>query len=317
MGRNEISNHGGSTGVMIESCSKVVTESTISGVPVRRGKVRDIYELADSLLLVATDRISAYDVVLPTAIPGKGEMLTRLSRFWFDWLGDSVPNHFLGMVEDDAPKGLDAYLNQLRNRTTVCRKCEVVPIECVVRGYITGSGWAEYSREKTVCGIKLPDGLQQCQKLEEPIFTPATKEDEGHDINISFERACELVGEDVMTQLRDMSIDIYTRASEYAATCGIIIADTKFEFGFHDGELLLIDEVLTPDSSRFWPKDKYEAGRDQESFDKQYVRNYLTELVKDGKWDKTPPGPDLPEEIVKNTAAKYREACELLMGECG
>ncbi|MCA9252715.1 MAG: phosphoribosylaminoimidazolesuccinocarboxamide synthase [Phycisphaerae bacterium] len=298
---------------MIESCSKVVTETTIPGVSVRRGKVRDIYELADSLLLVATDRISAYDVVLPTAIPGKGEMLTRLSRFWFQWLGDSVPNHFLGMVEDQAPDGLEDHLDQLRHRTTVCRKCEVVPIECVVRGYITGSGWVEYQRDQTVCGIDLPAGLKQCQKLDKPIFTPATKEDEGHDINISFERACELVGTDVMTKLRDMSIDIYKRASEYAATRGIIIADTKFEFGVHDGKLLLIDEVLTPDSSRFWPKDKYEAGRDQESFDKQYVRNYLTELVKCGQWDKTPPGPQLPEKIVKNTAAKYREACELLM----
>ncbi len=302
---------------MIESCTNVVTETTIPNAKVRRGKVRDIYELADSLLLVATDRISAYDVVLPTAIPGKGEMLTRLSRFWFEWLGDTVPNHFLGMVEDKAPDGLDAYLDQLQNRTTICRKCEVVPIECVVRGYITGSGWKEYQRDKTVCGIKLPDGLQQCQKLETPIFTPATKEEEGHDINISFERACEIVGDDVMTRLRDVSIDIYTRASEYAATRGIIIADTKFEFGVCDGKLLLIDEVLTPDSSRFWPKDKYESGRDQESFDKQYVRNYLTELVDAGKWDKTPPGPELPEKIVKNTAAKYREACELLMGGRG
>ncbi len=299
---------------MIESCSNVVTETSIPDVKVRRGKVRDIYELADSLLLVATDRISAYDVVLPTAIPGKGEMLTRLSRFWFEWLGDSVPNHFLGMVEDSAPDGLEAHLAQLRNRTTICRKCEVVPIECVVRGYITGSGWAEYQRDKTVCGIELPEGLQQCQKLASPIFTPATKEDEGHDINVSFERACEIVGKDVMTQLRDKSLDIYTRASEYAATRGIIIADTKFEFGFHEGKLLLIDEVLTPDSSRFWPQDKYEAGRDQESFDKQYVRNYLSELVGAGKWDKTPPGPQLPDDIVNNTAAKYREACELLMG---
>lgn len=299
---------------MPSDCSSTVVETSIPDVPVRRGKVRDIYELDDALLLVTTDRISAYDVVLPTAIPGKGAMLTKLSRFWFNWLGDSVPSHFLGIVEDQAPQGLDAYLDQLRDRTTICRKCEVVPIECVVRGYITGSGWVEYQRDQTVCGLKLPPGLQQCEKLAEPIFTPATKATDGHDLNISFEQACADVGTDVMTKLRAMSIDIYTRASEYAAQHGIIIADTKFEFGFHKGELLLIDEVLTPDSSRFWPQDHYEPGRDQESFDKQYVRNYLTELVKAGKWDKTPPGPTLPDEIVRNTAAKYREACELLMG---
>lgn len=299
---------------MLENTSGAVVETSIPDVPVRRGKVRDIYELDDALLLVATDRISAYDVVLPTAIPGKGEMLTRLSKFWFDWLGDSVPSHFLGIVEDQAPAGMEAHLDQLRGRTTICRKCEVVPIECVVRGYITGSGWAEYQRDQTVCGLKLPDGLQQCEQLAEPIFSPATKATDGHDINISFEQACADVGTEVMTKLRAMSIDIYTRASAYAAQHGIIIADTKFEFGFHDGELLLIDEVLTPDSSRFWPQDRYESGRDQESFDKQYVRNYLTELVKAGKWDKTPPGPPLPDEIVRNTAVKYREVCELLMG---
>jgi phosphoribosylaminoimidazole-succinocarboxamide synthase len=292
--------------------SSIVTRTNIPGISVRHGKVRDVYDLGDRLLLVATDRISAYDVVMPTAIPGKGRMLTELSRFWFEFFGSSVPNHFIEVIEDQAPDGLEAYLDQLRGRTTVCRKGKVVPIECVVRGYLAGSGWKEYKATRSVCGVKLPSGLAQCEQLPEPIFTPATKADEGHDENISFERACEIAGKDVMTTLRDRSLDLYTRARAHAAERGIIIADTKFEFGFVDGEYLLIDEVLTPDSSRFWPADEYETGRDQDSFDKQYVRNYLTTLVEAGKWDKTPPGPHLPEEIVRNTAAKYREACERL-----
>lgn len=291
----------------------VITQTEIPGVPVRRGKVRDVYDLGDRLMLVATDRISAYDVVMPTPIPGKGRMLTEISRFWFDFLGESVPNHFLDVVGEKAPAGLEPYVDQLRGRATLCRKAEVVPIECVVRGYLAGSGWVSYQTAGEVCGINLPAGLQQCDKLPKPLFTPATKADEGHDENISFERACVMVGNDVMALLRDRSLEIYRRASEYAAKRGIIIADTKFEFGLVDGEYVLIDEVLTPDSSRFWPADKYAPGRDQESFDKQYVRNYLTGLVEAGKWDKTPPGPELPAEIVKNTAAKYREACERLM----
>jgi phosphoribosylaminoimidazole-succinocarboxamide synthase len=283
----------------------------------RRGKVRDIYDLGEEVLLVATDRISAYDVVLPTPIPGKGAMLTRLSSFWFDFLGLEVPNHFIEVVESTAPAGLQPYIDQLRGRTMRCRKTKVVPIEFVVRGYLAGSGWADYKKTGSVCGIQLPPGLRQCERLPEPIFTPATKAEQGHDENISFEQACELVGRRTMETLRDRSIQIYLRAAEHAASRGILIADTKFEFGERGHELILIDEVLTPDSSRFWPADQYVPGRDQESFDKQYVRNYLTSLVQAGKWDKTPPGPPLPDDIVANTAAKYREAVQRLTGSRG
>ncbi|MCP4248507.1 MAG: phosphoribosylaminoimidazolesuccinocarboxamide synthase [bacterium] len=298
--------------------TSTVRHTEIPDLPCRRGKVRDVYDLGDELLLVATDRISAYDVVLPTSIPGKGAMLTRISRFWFDWLGDSVPHHLIEVVENRTPPGLEDHLEQLRGRTMRCRRTEVVPIECVVRGYLAGSGWKDYRRTGAVCGIELPDGLQQCQQLPEPIFTPATKADEGHDENISFDQAAETSGRDVLTMLKQRSIEIYRRAAEYARSRGIIIADTKFEWGRVGGadgtdDYLLIDEVLTPDSSRFWPAEQYEAGRDQESFDKQYVRNYLTELVEAGRWDKTPPGPELPAKIVRNTAAKYREALDRLM----
>ncbi len=292
----------------------IVVKTDLPGIPARRGKVRDVYDLGDEILLVTTDRISAYDVVLPTPIPGKGTMLTKISEFWFDLLADVTPNHLIEVVDDEAPPGLEAHLDQLRDRTMRCRKTTVVPIEFVVRGYLAGSGWADYQKTGSVCGVPLPRGLNQCSKLPEPIFTPATKADEGHDENISFEAACKAVGRELMTDLRDRSMTLYTRAAEYAAERGIIIADTKFEWGLCDGEYLLIDEVLTPDSSRFWPADKYAPGRDQESFDKQYVRNYLTGLVKEGKWNKTPPGPALPDEIVKNTAARYREALERLMG---
>jgi phosphoribosylaminoimidazole-succinocarboxamide synthase len=302
----------------IQTDDTSLIRTDIPGLPLRRGKVRDVYDLGDELLLVATDRISAYDVVLPTPIPGKGRMLTRLSKFWFDFLAGSVAHHLIEVIEDHAPHGLEPYLHQLRGRTMRCRKAKVVPIECVVRGYLAGSGWVEYQETQRVCGIALPPGLRQCDKLPEPIFTPATKEDVGHDLNISFDDAAERVGRDVMTLLRDRSIAIYRRAADYARTRGIIIADTKFEWGFpatagSDGrDHILIDEVLTPDSSRFWPADRYAPGRDQDSFDKQYVRNYLTDLVRAGKWNKTPPGPDLPDEIVRNTAAKYREAVERL-----
>lgn len=291
-----------------------VVATNLTGYPLRRGKVRDVYDLGDEVLLVATDRISAYDVVLPTPIPGKGEMLTRISKFWFEWLGERVPHHLIEVIEGRAPAGLEGHLAELRGRTMRCRKTSVVPIECVVRGYLAGSGWADYQRTGAVCGVALPRGLRQCEKLPEPIFTPATKADEGHDENISFEQACGIVGREVMTLLRDRSVDIYRRAAEFARGRGIIIADTKFEWGKRGDEYLLIDEVLTPDSSRFWPADGYAAGRDQDSFDKQYVRNYLTTLVKSGKWDKTPPGPELPDEIVRNTAAKYAEAVRRLTG---
>ncbi len=290
----------------------VVTKTQFSQYPVRRGKVRDIYDLGDEILLVATDRISAYDVVLPTAIPGKGALLTQISRFWFSFFDGDVPHHLIEVIEDRAPRGLEEHLAELRGRTMRCKKTKVVPIECVVRGYLAGSGWSDYRKTGAVCGVKLPAGLKQCERLPQPIFTPATKEESGHDENISFERACELAGKPCMTLLRDRSIDIYNRAAEYARKKGIIIADTKFEWGLRDGEYLLIDEVLTPDSSRFWPANAYEPGRDQDSFDKQYVRNYLTKLVDAGKWDKTPPGPELPPDVVANTTAKYREAVERL-----
>jgi phosphoribosylaminoimidazole-succinocarboxamide synthase len=280
----------------------------------RRGKVRDVYDLGDELLIVATDRISAYDVVLPTAIPGKGEVLTRMSRFWFERLADRVPHHLIEVIDDQAPPGLEAHLDVLRGRTMRCRKCQVVPIECVVRGYLAGSGWREYRESGTVCGVALPTGLRQCDPLPTPIFTPATKAESGHDENITFDRACEIAGSQCMTRLRDRSLMIYETAAAYARQRGILIADTKFEWGRRGDEYLLIDEVLTPDSSRFWPADRYEPGRDQESFDKQYVRNYLTGLCEQGRWDKTPPGPELPDEIVRNTAAKYREALQRLTG---
>lgn len=283
----------------------------------RRGKVRDVYDLGDELLIVATDRISAYDVVLPTAIPGKGEILTRMSRFWFERLADRVPHHLIEVIEDQAPPGLEAHLDVLRGRTMRCRKCQVVPIECVVRGYLAGSGWKEYRQSGTVCGLALPTGLRQCDPLLRPIFTPATKADSGHDENISFDQACEIAGSSCVTRLRERSLMIYESAAAYARQRGILIADTKFEWGRLGDEYLLIDEVLTPDSSRFWPADRYEPGRDQESFDKQYVRNYLTGLCDEGRWDKTPPGPALPDEIVRNTAAKYREALQRLTGAAG
>ncbi|MGB2984395.1 MAG: phosphoribosylaminoimidazolesuccinocarboxamide synthase [Phycisphaerae bacterium] len=297
--------------MMVES-ARVVTETRFSAYPVRRGKVRDVYDLSDEILLVATDRISAYDVVLPTAIPGKGVMLTQISKFWFDFFADHVPHHLIEVIHDQAPPGLTEHLPQLRGRTMRCRKTQVVPIECVVRGFLAGSGWKDYQRSGAVCGIELRPWLRQCERLDEPIFTPATKAVEGHDENISFEEACERVGAECMTLLRDRSIDLYEKAADYARKRGIIIADTKLEWGLRGEEYLLIDEVLTPDSSRFWPADAYEPGRDQDSFDKQYVRNYLTTLVEAGRWNKTPPGPELPADIVANTVSKYREAVRRL-----
>jgi phosphoribosylaminoimidazole-succinocarboxamide synthase len=292
----------------------VVVQTKIEGVPVKRGKVRDVYDLGDEILLVATDRISAFDVVLGSAIPGKGEMLTRISRFWFEWLGGRVPHHLIEVVEDVAPAGLEGYIGQLRGRTMRCRKTEVVPIECVVRGYLAGSGWKDYERTGEVCGVVLPSGMRRCERLPKPVFTPSTKAEVGHDENIPFDEACEMVGGDVMRLLRDRSVDIYERASVYARERGIIIADTKFEWGRLGDEYILIDEVLTPDSSRFWPAETYDCGREQESFDKQYVRDYLADVVAEGAWDKTPPGPVLPDSIVRNTAAKYAEALRKLMG---
>jgi phosphoribosylaminoimidazole-succinocarboxamide synthase len=287
----------------------VVLETNLPGLPVRRGKVRDVYDLGSTLLLVSTDRISAFDWVLPSGIPDKGRVLTQISAFWFARLGE--PNHLLTTEVEHMglPAGID--LAPLRHRSTLVRKTEVVPIECVVRGYLAGSGWKEYQRTGTVCGIRLPNGLQESALLPEPIFTPATKAESGHDENISFAEAARLVGADIAEQARAASLKIYHFAREYARQRGIIIADTKFEFGLLDGQLLLIDEVLTPDSSRFWPADKYQPGRGQPSFDKQFVRDYLETLT----WDKTPPAPALPPDIVAKTQANYLDAYARLTGK--
>jgi len=289
----------------------VIRETNLPGRDVRRGKVRDIYDLADRLLIVATDRISAYDVVMPTGIPDKGRILTGLSVWWFDFLSDVTANHLVTAEVTEMPADLQGHADVLAGRSMLCRKAEVYPIECVVRGYLAGSGWREYRDRGTVCGIALPAGLEQCDALPEPIFTPATKAESGHDENISPEQAGEIVGDDVAGTLRDRSIALYEKAAAYARERGILIADTKFEWGRAGDEILLVDEALTPDSSRFWPADGYEPGHDQPSFDKQFVRNYLDTL----DWDKTPPGPDLPEDIVTQTRAKYVEAYERLTGQ--
>jgi phosphoribosylaminoimidazole-succinocarboxamide synthase len=284
----------------------IIRETSLPGVAVRRGKVRDIYDLGERLLLVSTDRISAFDWVLPSAIPDKGRVLTQIAAFWFQRLGE--PTHLIttNVDEMDLPPGSD--LAMLAGRSTLCRKTEVVPVECVVRGYLAGSGWKEYQQSETVCGIKLPPGLTESARLPEPIFTPATKATEGHDENISFERMVEIVGIEVADELRRRSLRIFQRGAEYARQRGIIIADTKFEFGRVGGELLLIDEVLTPDSSRFWPTSQYAPGRGQPSFDKQFVRDWL--LTTD--WDKNSPPPTLPDEVVTRTRQKYIEAFERL-----
>ena len=288
--------------------SLAVMETALENVPVRRGKVRDIYDLGEALLMVSTDRISAFDWVLPNGIPDKGRVLTQVSAHWFDVL--EVPNHLLSTELDaeSLPAGTD--LDQLAGRSMLVRKCDVVPIECVVRGYLEGSGWREYQQSRSVCGIPLPAGLEQCSKLDEVLFTPATKEDEGHDINISFERMVDIIGSEAADELRSRSMQIYAQGAEFAKERGIIIADTKFEWGWFDGELILIDEVLTPDSSRFWPADKYSPGHSQPSFDKQFVREWLSTTA----WDKNSPPPALPEEIVAKTREKYIEAYEQLTG---
>lgn len=280
-------------------------------LPVRRGKVRDVYDLGDSLLIVATDRISAYDVVMPNGIPDKGSILTALSLFWFERFGRDFENHLIATDVNKYPEKLRQYSSQLTGRSMLVKKAKVVPIECVARGYLAGSGWKEYQKTQTVCGIRLPAGLRQCDKLPQAIFTPATKEEEGHDINISYEEMVTRVGRDISATLRDRTLSLYGQAAEYAATRGVIIADTKFEFGqLPDGRLILIDEVLTPDSSRFWPADEYSPGRDQPSFDKQFVRNYLEAQP----WDKTPPAPRLPDDVVEGTRKRYLEAYEKLTG---
>jgi phosphoribosylaminoimidazole-succinocarboxamide synthase len=283
-------------------------QSHIPGLPVRRGKVRDVYDLGDTLLFVATDRISAFDYVLPNGIPRKGELLTRLSRFWFDLL--QVPCHFISDNPADAalPQGTD--LTSLIGRSMVVRKTQVIPIECVARGYLSGSGWKEYQRSGTVCGIPLPTGLTESSRLPEPIFTPATKAESGHDENISFEKTAELIGLPLAQQLRQLTLDIYSQGCQYAASRGIIIADTKFEFGLVGDRILLIDEVMTPDSSRFWPADQWQPGRAQASFDKQFVRDWLEQ----SGWDKNSPPPQLPQDVVQRTSDRYIEAWTRLTG---
>ena len=293
--------------------SNVISKTEFKTLTLRgRGKVRDIYDLGGQLLIVATDRISAFDVVMPNPIPDKGRVLTQLSKFWFDLTKDIVPNHIISLDVKDFPQACRPYENTLRDRSMLVVKTEVVPVECVVRGYLSGSGWVEYEKTGEVCGIPLSKGLVESSKLEEPIFTPATKAELGeHDENINFERMERIVGKELAQQLRSLSLSIYKRARDFAEKRGIIIADTKMEFGGKDGKVILIDELLTPDSSRFWPREKYQAGRPQESFDKQFLRDYLLSL----KWDKTPPAPQLPDKIIRKTREKYLEAYEKLVGK--
>lgn len=286
----------------------IMLQSEIPGLTPRRGKVRDVYDLGEVLLFIATDRISAFDYVLPNGIPRKGEVLTRLSRFWFERLG--VDHHLLS--DDPAsvslPAGTD--LQALQGRTMVVRKTDVIPIECVARGYLSGSGWKEYQKSGTVCGIPLPSGLQESSRLPEPLFTPATKAETGHDENISFEQTVQRIGRPLAEQLRELTLAIYAKGCEHAASRGIILADTKFEFGLLDGKVILIDEVMTPDSSRFWPADAWQPGRGQASFDKQFVRDWLEQ----SGWDKNSPPPVLPEDVVQRTSARYIEAWQRLTG---
>ena len=278
--------------------------------PDSRGKVRDIYDAGENLLMVATDRISAFDFILPDEIPFKGEVLNRISAFWFDKFADIVPNHLVSIDPADFPEEFAEYRDYLAGRAMLVKKAQTIPIECIVRGYLTGSGKKTYDENGTVCGIQLPEGLTEASKLPEPLFTPSTKAEIGdHDENISFERCCEIVGENIATQIRDLSLKIYKAAAEYAATRGIIIADTKFEFGVIDGQVTLIDECLTPDSSRFWPAASYEEGKIQPSYDKQFVRNWLK-----ANWDMTGETPHLPAEVIDGTSERYREAFQIITG---
>lgn len=284
--------------------------TTMERRPDSRGKVRDIYDAGENLLMVATDRISAFDFILPDEIPFKGEVLNRISAFWFDKFADIVPNHLVSIDPADFPEEFAEYRDYLAGRAMLVKKAQTIPIECIVRGYLTGSGKKTYDENGTVCGIQLPEGLTEASKLPEPLFTPSTKAEIGdHDENISFERCCEIVGEDIATQIRDLSLKIYKAAAEYAATRGIIIADTKFEFGVIDGKVTLIDECLTPDSSRFWPAANYEEGKIQPSYDKQFVRNWLK-----ANWDMTGETPHLPAEVIDGTSERYREAFQIITG---
>jgi phosphoribosylaminoimidazole-succinocarboxamide synthase len=293
------------------SPNQTVLQFDLPGVKkLKSGKVREIFDLGDRLLFVATDRISAFDVIMPNGIPRKGEVLTQISHFWFARTEAFQPNHLISRANEPLPEKLQPFADKLARRSMIVKKCQPLAIECVVRGYLAGSGWKEYQKSQTVCGIKLPAGLKESGQLPEPIFTPATKAETGHDENISLDRAKTIVGDAIAEQARAASLKIYHFARDYARQRGIIIADTKFEFGLDNGRLILIDEVLTPDSSRFWPADQYAPGRGQPSFDKQFVRDYLETL----DWNKTPPGPKLPDEVVAKTTAKYLEAYERLTG---
>ena len=288
---------------------RVIRQTHFAGLtPAARGKVRDIYDLGDKLLIVATDRLSAFDVVLPTPIPDKGRVLTQLSLLWFNLLKDVIPNHVLSATDFPAP--FDKHREELAGRSMVVRKTKPLPIECVARGYVSGSGWKDYRATGKICGVALPAGLRESDQLPEPIFTPATKAASGHDENISFEQAAALIGKELAEKVRAVTLEIYRRAASYAEPRGIILADTKFEFGLLNNQLLWIDEALTPDSSRFWPAAEYNPGGPQPSFDKQFVRDYLERI----RWPKTPPGPELPPEVVDATRAKYREAFRILAG---
>jgi phosphoribosylaminoimidazole-succinocarboxamide synthase len=290
----------------------VLLESNLDGVErVARGKVREIYRVGDAFLIVASDRISAFDYILATGIPDKGRVLTQLSVFWFDFLKDLTPTHFLTADVDEYPEPLRRFRDQLEGRSMLVKSARMIEVECVARGYLSGSGWKEYQASGTVCGIKLPAGLRESDKLPEPIFTPAAKAQTGHDENVSFAAVAGLIGEDLARRLRDLTLAIYTKAADYAAGRGVIIADTKFEFGFVGGELVLADEVLTPDSSRFWPRASYRPGGAQPSYDKQYVRDYLESI----RWNKQPPAPGLPPEVAAKTGEKYKEAYRVLTGK--
>ena len=292
--------------------SKPILQLDIPGLKkIRSGKVREVFDLGDRFLMVASDRISAFDVIMPNGIPRKGDVLTQISHFWFEKFASLVPNHLLAKSSDPFPANLQPYDAELRGRSMVVKKAQPLAIECIVRGYLSGSGWKEYKKSQTVCGIQLPAGLTESAELPEPIFTPSTKAEAGHDENISFAEAEKIVGPAIAGQARDLSLKIYRAGRDYARQRGIIIADTKFEFGLFEGQLILIDEVLTPDSSRFWPADQYAPGRGQPSFDKQFVRDYLETLT----WDKTPPGPELPGDVVEKTSVKYLEAYERLTGK--
>lgn len=289
----------------------VCVETKLKGLPLyRRGKVRDIYEAGDRLLMIATDRISAFDVVMPTPIPMKGAVLTQLSRFWFGRLSGLVPHHLVTADTNEFPPELGQYRDLLRLRSMLVLKAEIFPVECVARGYLSGSGWKEYLENGSVCGIRLPAALRESERLERPIFTPATKAESGHDLNISFDEMVRIVGRQHAEQLRDLTLRLYLEAADYALERGIIIADTKFEFGLHQGRIILCDEALTPDASRFWPASGYQPGHGQPSFDKQYLRDYLEEI----RFSKQAPGPELPPEVVRATSDKYLEAYKLLTG---